>query len=570
MKLAEEIGKFFKGEVCDDEITLKKYSRDASLFEVKPKLVVFPKDTEDLENLIKYINANKTSNNFLSLTMRAAGSDMTGGPLNESIVADVTKHMNKVGEVNIDSTVAEPGVYYRDFEQKTWAKGLVLPCYPASKNLCALGGMFGNNCAGEKSLRYGKMENFILETKVIFSDGNEYIVKLLSKPELENKMAQTNFEGSVYKNLFNLLEENREVIEQAKPKVSKNSAGYYLWNVLSSASDIFDLNKLLVGSQGTLGIVTEMKLRLVPVKKYHDLVTIFFKSWDELPHVVNAILPQDPESLETFDKDTLKLGIRFMPEIARKAGSNFLSFAMKFIPEAVIGIEMHGLPGLIVLVEISENTEAEVKDKVRKIVEAIKPFNVWSRVVEKDTEEEKFWVMRRESFNLLRQHVKEKRTAPFIDDFCIPPEKVPEFLPRALKILKENGIEANIAGHAGNGNYHIIPLMDLRKESERAKIPFVADKIYSLVAEYKGSITAEHNDGIIRTPYLGKMYSPEVLELFKKTKEIFDPLNIFNPGKKVPSTRSTGSESPRGIRGATNSGQVNGTLEYLESHITIE
>jgi len=124
---------------------------------------------------------------------------------------------------------------------------------------------------------------------------------------------------------------------------------------------------------------------------------------------------------------------------------------------------------------------------------------------------------------------------------------VPAFLPRALKILKDYGIDTNIAGHAGNGNYHIIPLMDLRKESERAKITAVADKFYDLVAEYKGSITAEHNDGIIRTPYLSKMYSPKVLELFEKTKEIFDPQNIFNPGKKV-----------------------NGTIEYLEKHIAIE
>ena len=208
---------------------------------------------------------------------------------------------------------------------------------------------------------------------------------------------------------------------------------------------------------------------------------------------------------------------------------------------------MLGLPKLVVLVEVSEDTEEEVKNKVRNIVEVIKPFNIWSRIVEKDSEEEKFWVMRRESFNLLRQHVKEKRTAPFIDDFCIPPEKVPEFLPRALKILKDYDIDTNIAGHAGNGNYHIIPLMDLRKESERAKITAVADKFYDLVAECKGTITAEHNDGIIRTPYLGKMYSPEVLTLFQKTKEIFDPQNIFNPGKKV-----------------------NGTLEYLESHIAIE
>ena len=543
MKLSEEIKKFFRGEVADDEATLSTYSRDASLFKVKPKLVVFPKNAEDLKALVKWVG----DNSGFSVTVRAAGSDMTGGPLSESIVADVTKHINKMGDVREEGTTVEPGMFYRDFETKTLEKNLILPCFTASKNLCALGGMFGNNCAGERSLRYSKMENFILETKVIFSDGNEYLAKPLSREALDIKMAQNDFEGNVYKNLFNLIKENREIIERAKPRVSKNSAGYYLWNVLSRALDTFDLNKLLVGSQGTLGIVTEMKLRLVPVKKYHDLVALFFKSWDELPQVVNAILPQDPESLETFDKDTLKLGIHFMPEVARKAGSSFFSFALKFLPEALISVEMLGLPKLVVLVEVSEDTEEEVKNKVRNIVEVIKPFNIWSRIVEKDSEEEKFWVMRRESFNLLRQHVKEKRTAPFIDDFCIPPEKVPEFLPRALKILKDYDIDTNIAGHAGNGNYHIIPLMDLRKESERAKITAVADKFYDLVAECKGTITAEHNDGIIRTPYLGKMYSPEVLTLFQKTKEIFDPQNIFNPGKKV-----------------------NGTLEYLESHIAIE
>ena len=545
--MKEEIEKFFKGDVLDDDVNLKTYSRDASLFEVRPKLVVLPKDSEDLKNLVKWIKDNPGH----SITMRAAGSDMTGGPLGESIIADVTRYLNKMGEISehrgLTSVLVEPGMFYREFERKTLEKGLVLPCFPASKNLCALGGMLGNNSAGEKTLRYGKMENFVLETKVIFSDGNEYFVKPLSREALDIKMAQNDFEGNIYKNLFNLIEENRGVIEHAKPKVSKNSAGYYLWNVLSRALDTFDLNKLLVGSQGTLGIVTEMKLRLVPVKKYHDLVALFFKSWDELPQVVNAILPQDPESLETFDKDTLKLGIRFMPEIAKKARSNLFSFALKFLPEALISVEMLGLPKLVVLVEVSEDTEEEVKNKVRNIVEAIKPFNIWSRIVEKDSEEEKFWVMRRESFNLLRQHVKEKRTAPFIDDFCIPPEKVPEFLPRALKILKDYDIDTNIAGHAGNGNYHIIPLMDLRKESERRKIPAVSDKFYDLVAEYKGTITAEHNDGIVRTPYLGKMYSLEILELFKKTKEIFDPLDIFNPGKKV-----------------------NGTLEYLESHIAIE
>lgn len=541
MKLAEEIKNFFKGEIYDDTETLKTYSHDASLFEVKPKLVVFPKDSEDLKNLVGWLRKNPGN----SVTVRAAGSDMTGGPLNESIIADISKHMNHAGEIIGETVTVEPGIFYRDFEKQTLAKGLILPCFPASKNLCALGGMILNNCAGERTLRYGKMENYVLESKIILSDGNEYVVKPLNKTELETKMAQKDFEGNIYKNLFELVEKHKEILDQAKPKVSKNSAGYYLWNIWNG--ETFDLNKLIVGSQGTLGIVTEAKIKLVPEKTHHDMVALFFKSWDELPEVVNALLPYDPESLETFDDETLKLGIRFMPEIAKKAKSGFFSFALKFLPEALIGVKMLGLPKLIILVEIAENSDKEVKDKVRQIVEAIKPFNVWHRVIEKDSEEDKFWVMRRESFNLLRQHVGNKRTAPFIDDFCISVEKIPKFLPKALKILKDNGIAANIAGHAGNGNFHIIPLMDLKKKSERDKIIIVSDKFYDLIREFKGSISAEHNDGIVRTPYLGKMYSPEVLELFKKTKEIFDPLNIFNPGKKV-----------------------NGTIEYLESHIAIE
>src|SRR6185436_9772449 len=192
-----------------------------------------------------------------------------------------------------------------------------------------------------------------------------------------------------------------------------------------------------------------------------------------------------------------------------------------------------------------------------ELKEAMIKFKVKTRETKDEEEAEKYWTVRRESFNLLRKHVKGRRTAPFIDDICVRPEFLPEFLPKLRKILDEYKLICTIAGHAGNGNFHIIPLMDMRLQKERDLIPVISDKVYDLVARYEGTITAEHNDGLIRTPYLGKIFSPAVLGLFADTKKIFDPLNIFNPNKKVPARLASGEAVAGG----------GGSLEYLKEHL---
>ncbi len=544
--MKEDLLKIIEGEVLDDEETLVKYSHDASLFTVRPKLVIFPKHSKDLEVLTKYISENKAINNDLSLTIRAAGSCMSGGPLNESIIADVTKHMNKVGEIIPEGTVIEPGIFYRDFEKLTIEKNLILPCYTASKNLNALGGMIGNNCAGEKTLRYGKMENYVLESKIILSDGNEYLVKPLNIEELNLKMSQGDFEGNIYKNIFNLIETNKNVIEGARPDVSKNSAGYYLWNVYQNG--IFDLNKLLVGSQGTLGLVTEAKIKLVPVEPVSKLFVIFLPNLKHLAELVNVILKTNPESVESYDDATMKLAVRFFPEMLKTMkAKHFIKLLLSFIPEGLMMLNMGGIPKLIVLIEYAGKTEEEVDKKMKDLQEKLKPFRYQMRLTHSIEESDKYWTIRRESFNLLRKHVRGSRTAPFIDDVIVKPEFMPEFLPKMREILDRYKLVYTIAGHAGNGNFHIIPLMDMRKKENIEIIKKVGEEVYDLVSFYKGSITAEHNDGIVRTPYLNKMFLPEVLDLFKKTKEIFDPYNIFNPGKKV-----------------------GGSIDYMCRHISVE
>lgn len=546
INLTERLRSVISGEILQDPVTIEKYSKDASLFKVTPDVVVFPKNSTDIKEIVKFVHNNRAENPKLSITGRSAGSDMTGGPLNESIILDFTSHF-KAKSIDIDnmSATVEPGVFFRDFEADSIPLHISYPVYPASKQLAAFGGMVMNNSAGEKTLRYGQARDFVTQVKVVLNDGNEYTIKPLTLSELDAKMAQGDYEGNLYKQVYELIVTHEDAIKRAEPAVHKNSAGYALWRVLDRQKGIFDMTQLFVGSQGTLGLLTEAKVRLVKDKPFEKMVVVFFNSWDTLPATVNQVLPFGPESLETFDDQTLLLGMRFMPEIAKKVKQNFFRFALRFLPETLIGIRMMRLPKLIMLIQIAEEDESTAESKASQIKELIsKQKGAYPRIPKNKEDGDKYWIMRRESFSLLRQHIKGKRTAPFVDDFSIDPNKMPEFLPKLLKILKDAGIKANIAGHAGDGNYHIIPLMDLTLESERAKIVPVANKVFTLIKEFGGSITAEHNDGIIRTPYLEEMFGHDIYQLFIDIKKIFDPENIFNPGKKV-----------------------GGSKEYLDAHI---
>ncbi|MDP2704843.1 MAG: FAD-binding oxidoreductase [Patescibacteria group bacterium] len=532
MDYSKQIKEFFKGEVLQDEATLATYSVDTSLINVRPKLVVFPKDTEDIKNLVRFVNEHRKEDPTLSITVRAAGTDMSGGPLNESIIADVSKHISGVPSVNTVTRTVKvlPGTFYRDFEKETFKHGLLLPCYPASKNLCAIGGMIGNNCAGEKTLVYGKMEDYIESLKVVFADGNEYEVRPLSRDELQRKMSQGDFEGDVYKKIYELIEQNKEAIMAAKPKVKKNSSGLYLWNVWQGEK--FNLCRLIVGSQGTLGIVTEATLNLVPTKKHSLLYVIFLNDLKPVAPLVNELLKFQPESLESYDDHTLKLAIRFLPGIWKSMkAKNFLKFILSFLPE--VGMVLTGgLPKLVVLAEFAGNDKDQLEETLKKVEEQIKKFHLKTHITRSPEEASKYWTIRRESFNLLRQHVHGRRTAAFIDDIVVNPEHLPEFWPKLMKLLDDYKLVYTVAGHAGSGNFHVIPLMDMKKEENHKIVIELSEKVYDLVLAYGGSITAEHNDGIIRTPYLKKMFGEKILALFQETNLIFDPLDIFNPGKK--------------------------------------
>ncbi len=529
INIQESLRPVFKGELLNDEKTLAECGNDASIFEVIPSLVARPKDVDDIKTLVSLVAKHRSSDPKLSITARAAGTGMAGGALTSSIVLDV-RSLNKIKEVTPDYAIAEPGVFYRDLEKATLAINRIMPSFPASKGICAIGGMVGTNASGEKTLTYGSTERYVQNLHVVLSDGNEYSFGALSKSALDEKMNLQTFEGEVYRKMYNLLETNYDAIKNAKPKVSKNSTGYALWNVWDR--NTFDLTKLFTGSEGTLGITTEIKFGLVKPRSASRLLVIFVKDLANLPTIVSKVLANKPESFESFDDNTFKFAVRFFPDIVKSMKTGIIKLGFSFIPEFLMVLR-GGVPKLILLAEFTGDDIETVTSQAIATEKDLAGLGLSMHVAQNKADSDKYWTIRHESFNLLRNHGNEKRTAPFIDDLVVAPEHLPEFLPLLTALMDEYKLLYTIAGHIGDGNLHIIPLMDLRNARERDIIMELGQKVFSLVFEFGGSMSGEHNDGLIRTPFLKQMYGEKIYKLFEETKDIFDPQNIFNPGKKV-------------------------------------
>ncbi|HUH57387.1 MAG TPA: FAD-binding oxidoreductase, partial [Pseudomonadales bacterium] len=425
---------------------------------------------------------------------------------------------------------------YKDFDIETLKHGSILPSYPASRELASVGGMASNNSGGEKSLEFGKTDNFVTELSVVLSDGNQYTLRPLNRDELNGKMNQDDFEGNLYRQTFELLDMNYDEIKAAAPNVSKDSTGYHLWDVWDRETGVFDLTKLFVGAQGTLGIITDIRYNLVPKPTYAGTLVCYMKNMDNLGEVIPTVLSHKPAAFESFDDKTLLLSFKFIFAFIPRIGFwPWIKLCFALIPNGVMLLK--GLPKLVLLIEFTGNTQAEVTEKIRATRHDLKGLG-FSYMESCDTEAKsrKFWLMRRESFALLRSKVKDKHTAPFIDDFVVPPARLTEFLPQLDAIIRKYKLQATLAGHLGDGNFHVIPLMKIEEPSERAKLEPAMKEVNDLVISYGGSVSGEHNDGMVRGPWLKEMYSPSVLGYMIDMKQLYDPANIFNPRKKTDAT----------------------------------
>lgn len=532
----------FRGGVSTDKALLDAYSTDESIFSIRPQVVLQPKNRRDVEIAATVVSVETERFDSLSLTPRAAGTGLSGGSLTDSVVIDLCAHLHKIGEVTIKKDkitfTCEPGAMWRDIEKKLKTHNAYLPSFPASKDICSIGGAIGNNAAGPDSLRYGHCADWIESLDIVLHDGHTYTVKALSYREFQLLIKQNHEHARIAREIFDLITKNEKEIQKNKPHTKKNSAGYPLWNVMPQGATkfkkgegTFDLTKLIAGSQGTIGIVTHLTLRAIPIQKNTSLIAIPIFDLNDAAATVVKALKYDPINIEVFDSLSFDLALQnpgFFKD--RLKGAAYYKVMLSMYTTYHVRYKRK-IPEFIVLITLDEETIS--KHPSAEIIAKIGSPTVKPRLVTNPTEAEMFWQIRRASYTLSKFQDKTKRPAAFLEDMTVPPENLSKFFTQVKALLKEFNVTAAVHGHGGNGHFHFYPLLDFTNKTTPMLVEKMAEKFFSTAVKFDGDICGEHNDGIIRTPHLNKMFSKKMLDLFVKTENIFDPKDIFNPGKKV-------------------------------------
>ncbi|MCA9360549.1 FAD-binding oxidoreductase [Candidatus Kaiserbacteria bacterium] len=539
-KVLREAG--FRGGISTKKELLEAYSYDESIFSVRPQVVIQPKNRRDVEVATKAISEETKRFSSLSLTPRAAGTGLGGGSLTDSIVIDLCAHLNKIGDVTVKKDkitfTCEPGTMWRNIEKKLKEHNAYLPSYPASKDICSIGGSIANNAAGPDSLRHGHCADWVEAMDVVLHDGHTYTIKPLTLREFKMLIKQNHEHARIANEVFELISKNEKEIRNNKPETKKNSAGYPLWSVMpqgvakfKKGEGTFDLTRLISGSQGTIGIITSLTMRALTIPKNTTLLVLPIFNLEDAAECITKALKYNPINVEVFDSLTFDLALRnpsFFKD--RLAGPEYYKVMLSMYTTYHVRFRRK-IPEFTVLVTLDE--EATKRTEPFTIAQKISTGKSKARVVSNPTESEMFWQIRRASYTLSKFQDTTKRPAAFLEDMTVPPENLSKFFIQVKGLLKEFNVTAAVHGHGGNGHFHFYPLLDFTNKTTPALVEKMAEKFFSTAVKFHGNICGEHNDGIIRTPHLNKQFSKKMLDLFKQTEHLFDPDDIFNPGKKV-------------------------------------
>ena len=481
--------------------------------------MVVPRHKGDVQAVVEL--ANKFS---VPVLPRGGGTSLAGQTVGHALILDFSKYMQNVLEVNQEELWCrvQPGLVQDELNAYVRSMGLQFGPDTSTSNRATIGGMIGNNSAGAHSLTYGKTLDHVIELTVLLSDGSEVVLKELSSDALEGKSQADSLEGRVHREVARLAQEHRSEILARYPKIMRRVSGYNLDEFIKPQP--FNLSRILVGSEGTLGTVVEAKMRLVPKPKWTALDVIHFDDDLEALRASQAILETAPYALESTDKMILNLA----------RGNIVQSQRLGFV---------QGNPSSLLMVEYAGDTEAQVKEQVYKLEEVRKAQHIGyaATLAFKPEEVKAVWGVRKAGLGLLLGTKGDKKPIAFVEDTAVAPAKLPEFIKRFREIITRHDAIAGYYGHCSVGCMHIRPLIDLKEASEMKKMVSIADAISDLVLEFNGAMSGEHGDGLARSHFNQKLFGAVLYEAFRQVKRVFDPKNLMNPGKIVDAPAMTES-----------------------------
>lgn len=533
-KIAYYLQEHLSGEVIESSFIRDAFSEDASALSIRPLVVTYPADERDIRKIARFCWQLSERGRYLPITARGGGSDLNGAAIGEGLIISLPAHLNQIKKFDMKNgiVVVDPGINFAKLQQTLYTHGYFLPFEPSSSEYSTIGGAVANNSGGKQSLKYGNSLNYVKSLRVVLSNGEIIETGPLNNKELSKKMGQLNFEGEIYRALDALLEEHKDLSDLAK-NISRKASGYNIDMVKTKFG--FDLTPLFIGSQGTLGIITEITLKCEELKLEQEKYLIaYLENNQDIQSAIVALrsMSEPPEVIEYLDQNTIKL--------AEKISSNVTSgWLQKPYPK-----------GILVLGFL--NQDKSIRKSIAKAEKILRNLSSVIKTIE-DNDEINIAHKLATINALILNHVENQSYAiPLLTDVAVPIDNIEKMLSGLDSMIEKSHIDNAVWGRLGEGILRIQPILDITQVGDRQALFKYLNEGADLAVSLGGSITAENGEGRLKTPFMSKEFSEERLSLFKEVKKIFDPLNILNPGVKHQTSeddikailkKSTGSKS---------------------------
>ena len=500
-----------RGEVLFDPMSLGLYATDASIYQITPTAVVIPRDEDDVRAAVEV-----ASRYGIGILPRGSGTSLNGQGVGPSIVLDFTKYMDNILELNVEEkwVRVQPGIILDELNAELAKHGLQFAPDPATGNRATIGGMVGNNSSGTKSIVYGTTREHVLDLEVLLSDGTTMRMGEMSAQEYDNASRGDSRQAQVLSGLKKIIDENREEIEKRYPKVMRRVQGYNLDSFIDPAR--CNLAHMIVGSEGTLGVILQARLNLEPLPKAKVLCVVHFRDLIEGIRAVEPILTHGPSAVEILNWDVLSL-------------------ARKNLKLAPLCDFVQGDPQALLIVEFFGDTIDEAQAKANDLAEFCRTEKLgysWPIIVE-PAEQANVWALRKNGLGLMLGVKTERKPLAFIEDACVPVPVLPEYIDQILKFCQDRDVYVAMYAHASVGTIHVRPVLDLKRQEDIDHMKAIAEFAFNLIVKYGGSWSGEHGDGRVRSPFLERFFGPKLYDAHRQVKKLFDPAGLMNPGPIV-------------------------------------